>query len=440
MPRMMKLAALMHTGGQHIAAWRHQDGYADAGFNIEYFQQLARIAEGAKFDFLFVADVMGVRDWPISVLSRCAQMTLVAEPLTLMASLAAVTSKIGFVVTASTTYSHPYTVARQMASLDVLSRGRAAWNVVTSTQLNEAANFGLTGAVDHAERYARATEFVEAVKGLWGTAANDVFRGDKQSGVLFDPEKIKPYHHKGKFYTVDGILNVPPSPQGRPVVVQAGASGPGRDLAAAIAEVIFAQTPTIEAAQEYYRDVKSRIRDRGRDPDKVALMPGFTPVIANSREEAEAQIAELDAMIDPEVSLTILSDMLGGVDLSPYPLDGPLPEIDDSFNKSKTMLSMIKAVADRDNLTIQQTATWVASSMTHNRVLGTAEQIADTMQHWFENGACDGFLISPMIYPKGLQQFADEVVPILQQRELFRRDYEGSTLRENLGLGLGGKA
>jgi N-acetyl-S-(2-succino)cysteine monooxygenase len=269
------------------------------------------------------------------------------------------------------------------------------------------------------------------VKGLWGSVEEGVYIGNKETGILFDPDKIHPYHHKGDHFTIDGILNVPPSLQDRPVLVQAGASGPGRDLAASIAEVIFAQTPTIEVAKEYYNDVKGRVTAKGRDPSKVVLMPGFTPVIGKTREDAQRQIDELDAKIEPEVGLVILSDMLGGVDLSAYPLDGPLPDIEDSV-KSKTMLEMIKGVAERDNMNIRQVATWIASSMSHNRVVGTAEHIADTMQHWFESGACDGFLISPLVYPGGLRQFADEIVPILQQRNLFRSEYEGETLRENL--------
>lgn len=431
--KMMKLGVLMHPAGQHQAAWRHPDGYPDAAFNLDYARQIARIAEAAKFDFLFVADMLSVRDGPMSAVARSAQLTLGVDPLTMMASLAAITSNIGFVVTASTTYSQPYTVARQMASLDVLSGGRAAWNVVTSTQRNEAANFGLADAIDHSVRYERAHEFVEAVRGLWGTSEPGVFVGDKQSGILFDTDKLHAYRHQGRFYTVDGILNVPPSPQGRPVLVQAGASGPGRDLAATIADIIFAQAPTIDAAQEYYRDVKGRVRDKGRDPRKVLLMPGFTPVLGRTRAEAEAQLAELDAMIDPAISIPMLSDYIG-IDISSLDIDGPLPDIDETTNKSQSVIKVIKSFAKRDNMSIRQIATWVASSMNHNRVIGTPEEVADQMQHWFENEVCDGFLISPLLYPDGLKQFADEVIPILQERKLFRADYEGSTLRANLGL------
>lgn len=430
--RMMKLGVLMHPAGQHVAAWRHPDGYPDAAFNLDYCRQIATIAEAAKFDFLFMADMMSIRDGSMSVIARSAQLTLGAEPLTLMAALSAVTQNIGFIVTQSTTYSQPYSVARQMGSLDLLSGGRAAWNVVTSTQLNEAANFGLAQTIDHSTRYERAREFVEIVRGLWDSAGPGVFVGDKQSGLLFDAEKLQTFHHKGKFYTVDGILNVPPSAQGRPVLVQAGASGPGRDLAAAIAEIIFAQTPTIEAAQDYYADVKARVRDKGRDPRRVLMMPGFTPVIGRTPAEAEARLTELDAMITPEISVPMLSDMMG-MDLSGYDVEGPLPELGET-NKSQSLGKVIKDYADRNRLNIRETATWSASSMSHNRVVGTAQDIADRMQHWFEKQACDGFLISPLLYPSGLQQFAEEVVPILQERGLFRREYEGRTLRENLGL------
>jgi N-acetyl-S-(2-succino)cysteine monooxygenase len=432
MPKTMKLGVLMHTGGQHCAAWRHPDGNAAAGFDLAHCQLLAQTAERGKMDFLFVADVMGVRDGPMDILARSPQLTFVAEPLTLMSALSMVTQNIGFIVTASTTYSHPYTVARQMASLDLISQGRAAWNVVTSTQDSEAANYGLEHPLDHAERYARASEFVDVVRGLWGSAEPGLFVGDKQTGILFDAEKIHPFHHHGQFFRVDGILNVPPSAQGRPVIVQAGASGPGRDLAASVAELIFAQSPTIEIGQEYYGDIKARAGACGRDPDRLVVMPGFTPVIAATRAEAEAMIAQLDALLHPDLALTFLSEALGGLDLTQYPLDGPLPSIDQVSNKSKTAVDAITRIARERAMSIRETAIWLASSMTHNRIAGTALEIADMMQYWFENAACDGFLVSPILYPQGLIDFVDQVIPILQDRGLFREDYEGTTLRENL--------
>lgn len=431
MTKRMKLGVLLHTGGQHVAAWRHPHGNPAAGFDLPYYQGLAATAERAKMDFLFVADVMGVRDGPIDILARCPQLTFVAEPLTLMSALAATTKNIGFVVTASTSYSLPYTVARQMASLDLISQGRAGWNVVTSTQNTEAANFGLTETIDHSERYARATEFVKAVRGLWSTAETGLFVGDKNSGILFDETKMHEYRHDGEFYHLKGILNVPPSPQGRPIIVQAGASGPGRALAASVADLIFAQAPTIEVGQEYYCDIKNRARASGKDPDKIVIMPGFTPVVAPTKAEAEQKIAELDALIHPDLAVTFLSEVLA-VDLKQYPIDGPLPPIEVDSNKSKTAVEAIVQVAEERNMNIGEVATWLASSMTHNRTAGTAEEIADMMQHWFENGACDGFLISPILYPDGLDDFVEQVVPILQKRGLFRSEYEGSTLRENL--------
>ena len=429
---MMKLGLLLHTAGQHVAAWRHPKGNPAAGFDLPYYKGIAATAERAKLDFLFIADVMGVRDGPLDILARSAQLTFLLEPLTLMAALSAVTEKIGFIVTASSTYSLPYTVARQMASLDLLSQGRAAWNVVTSTQDSEAANFGLKETIDHSERYARATEFVDVVRGLWATVESGLFVGNKDSGVLFDTTKIHKYHHEGQFYRVDGILNVPPSPQGRPLIVQAGASGPGRQLAASVAEVIFAQAPTIEVAQEFYSDIKARVRGCGRDPAEVRVMPGFTPVLAASRAEAEAKVAELDELIHPDLALTFLSEALSGVDLKNCPIDAPFPAVDGSSNKSKTAVEAIVKVANERKMSVGEVATWVASSMGHNRVTGTAEDIADTMQHWFENSACDGFLVSPMIYPSGLDEFVEQVLPILQSRGLFRTEYEAATLRGNL--------
>ena len=431
MTKMMKLGLLLHTGGQHIAAWRHPDGIADAGFNLPYYRKMARMAEDAKLDFIFVADTMGVRDWPVEVLVRSAQMSLLYEPLTLMVTLAADTSRIGFVVTASTSYSQPYTVARQFASFDHLSGGRAAWNVVTGAQNSEAANFGMT-LPDHDERYARAGEFVEVVKGLWATSDPGVIIADKQAGLLFDQAKIRPLHHEGKYYKVDGILNVPPSPQGRPILVQAGASGAGRELASSIAEIIFAGVPVKAAAQEYYGDVKRRMEAKGRRRESAVIMPGIIPIIGRTRAEAEARLAELDALIHPDVAITVLSDMVG-TDLSAYPLDGPLPELADN-NKSKTMNEIAKLVAGRDNMTIRQLANWMCAGMTHLRIAGTAAEIADLMQEWVQDEACDGFLLSPLIYPSGLEEFVDQVLPILRERGLFRTDYEGATMRENLGL------
>lgn len=431
MAKKMKLGVLFHTAGQHIAAWRHPEGVADAGFSMPYYLKMAGMMEDAKLDFVFVADTIGVRDWPVEVMARVAQMGLLYDPMILMVTLAARTKNLGFVVTAATSYNQPYIVARQFATFNLASGGRIGWNVVTGSTNREAANFGMT-LPPHAERYARAAEFVEVVKGLWATSDPDVVKADKQAGQLFDPAKIRPLHHEGQYYKVDGVLNVPPAPNGRPLLVQAGASGPGRDLAASIADIIFASTPVFAAAKAYYDDVKARIAAKGRRPEDNVLMQGFIPIIGKTREEAQAKLAELDAMIHPDVAITVLSDMLD-TDLSGYPLDGPLPELPDS-NKSKTMAEVAKLIAGEENMTLRTLANWMCAGMTHPRIAGTAEDIADFMQHWFQDGACDGFLLSPLIYPSGLEDFIDQVLPILRERGLFRTEYEGATLRENLGI------
>lgn len=433
MTRMMSLGLLLHPGGQHIAGWRHPEGVPDAGFNLDHLRSIARSAENEKLDFIFVADTSAVRDWPENVVARAAQTTFVLEPLTLMTSLAAVTEHIGFVVTANTTYNQPYTIARQFASLDVLSNGRAAVNVVAGAVENESRNFGFNEIPDHAERYARAAEFVEVLQELWASRGQDLVVADRESGILFDTTEIRPVHHEGHFLSVDGVLNVPPSPQGRPVLVQAGASGPGRELAATYAEVVFAASPVIGAAQEYYSDVKSRMRRLGRPENSARIMPGFIPVIGRTRAEAEAKLAELDALIHPDLSAVVLSELIG-FDLSDYPLDGPLPDMSGDPGRSQTMRAMASLMGGAGEVTIRELAAWVAGTLTHVRVVGTAEDIADTMQEWFENGACDGFLINPSLSPAHWHDFADQVLPILRERGLFRRDYEGTTLRENLGL------
>jgi N-acetyl-S-(2-succino)cysteine monooxygenase len=432
---MIKLAALLHTGGQHVAAWRHPAGVPDAGFNLAHYRNMARIAESAKFDFIFTADSLGLRDWPLDVVARCAHQTFQFEPLTLMASLSAVTKRIGFVITASTTFNNPYTIARQFASLNMMTGGRAAWNIVTSSQNNEAANFGMPMLAEHDDRYARAEEFVEVVKGLWNTMEPGGVLCDRERGLLFDPEKIKPLHHHGKHYTVDGVLNVPRSPYGDPLLVQAGASESGRKLASTIADIIFAGTATKERAISYYADIKQRIAAAGRNPEQTFIMPGLMPIIADSEEKAHEQLGELDAMISEEVSLTILSDVLR-IDVSSLSLDGPLPDLSSDSNGSRSLRENLKQLSGSKQMTVRQLAAWYAAGMGHLRVAGTPEQIADLMQDWVETGACDGFLVSPPVAPGGLELFAREVVPILQKRGIFRREYEGSSLRENLGLPL----
>jgi alkanesulfonate monooxygenase len=432
--KQMKLGALLHTAGQHVAAWRSEDGVPESSIDIEAAKNLARLAERGKMDFVFVADILGLKDWSDEVVARVAHNTFLIEPLTMMAALSAVTEKVGFVVTASTTYVPPYLLARQIASLDLISGGRAGWNIVTSAADTSAHNLGLKEPLPHDQRYEQGTEAVEAVLGFWSSAAEGLFVGDKETGVLWDQSKFAPYVHDGKHFSLRGILNAPPSAQNRPVLVQAGASPPGRQLAAQFAEVIFASTPTIETAFEYRNDIHRRMREAGRETDSVAIMPGFVPIVGSSEDDAREKWAKLDALVEPEVSLTILSELIGGVDLSGYDIDGPFPELENVSNRSQTMFNHIAGIAAADNLSIRETGARVAAGLTHIFVPGTPEQIADFMEDWFSRGACDGFLVSPLVTPSHLQEFVDLVIPILQERGLYRTEYESSTLRGNLGL------
>lgn len=433
--RQMKLGLLMATGGQHLAAWRHTTGHPDAGVNIDHYRQLVQLAERAKFDLAFIADTVGLRDWPLEAVCRAAHNSFQLEPVTLMSALASYTTRIGLAMTMSTTYTQPYRIARQLASLDLISGGRAAWNVVTSTQTNEASNFGHSALFSHAERYARATEFVKVVKGLWSTSDKDIFKGDKQSGQLFDAGSIHGFNHSGPCYTVDGILNVPLSPQGRPVLVQAGSSGAGRQLAAEIGEVVFATHPEIRSAQEYYSDLKRRAAAFGRPAEALVVMPGIIPVLGETRQEALDKRAELDALLDPGVAIAVLSELVGGVDLSGFPLDAPLHDLSES-NRSRGIKELIYQIAGTTNMTLAALAQQLAAGYTHLSVAGTATDVANVMEAWFKDGACDGFLVSTLMPPlHAFDEFTRMVVPELQRRGLFRKEYAGETLRENLGIG-----
>src|SRR4029079_12414024 len=323
--RQMRLAAYFNPTGHHVASWRHPRAQADAPINIEHYIEIARTAERAKFDMIFLADGVATRDAHIDALSRSVQFVAHFEPITLLSAIAMMTSRIGLVATASTTYNEPYHVARKFASLDFLSKGRAGWNCVTSVQPAEARNFGRAGVDPHAVRYGRAPEFVEVVKGLWDSWDDDAFVRDTQSGLYFDPEKLHILNHKGQTYSVRGPLNLPRPPQGYPVIVQAGASEEGKELAAQHAEAIFAPHLTAEAAKTYYDDVKGRMRRYGRDPDHLKILPGLSVVIGETDAEAEKDFTYLQSLVHPMVGREILATMLG-LDLSGYDLDQPLPD------------------------------------------------------------------------------------------------------------------
>ncbi|MDM9624717.1 LLM class flavin-dependent oxidoreductase [Rhizobium sp. S152] len=430
----LKLGAFLYPTGHHIAAWRHPDAQADAGSNFAHYVELAQLAERAKFDLIFMADGVGTRGTDIEALSRTATRYVAQfEPITLLSALAAVTRNIGFVATASTSFNEPYHIARKFASLDHISGGRAGWNLVTSSSEHEAHNFGRDEHYAHGERYQRAEEFADVVTGLWDTWEEGAFPRDKQSGLYFDPEKQHVLNHKGKFFKVRGPLNVARSPQGHPVLVQAGSSEPGKELAARTAEVVFTAHQTFDDARTFYADLKGRLGKYGRHPDDLKVMPGIFPVIGRTIAEAEEKFEEIQELIHPVVGLALLSGMTGGVDLSTYPLDGPVPALPET-NASKSRQRLLLDLAHRENLTIRQLYLRIAGARGHRQIVGTPAQIADEMQHWFIEGAADGFNVMPPHLPVGLRDFVELVLPELRHRGLFRSEYEGKTLRQNLGL------
>jgi N-acetyl-S-(2-succino)cysteine monooxygenase len=428
----LRLGAFLMATGHHVAAWRHPQAQADGGVNLRHYAAIARTAERAGFDMMFLADSAAVWDASPEALSRMARADHF-EPLTLLSAIAAVTERIGLVATVTTTYNEPYHVARKFASLDLLSGGRSGWNLVTSANEAEAYNFGRDQHVLHADRYDRAREFAEVVTGLWDSWEDDAFLRDKESGRYFRPEKLHVLNHVGKHFRVRGPLNVARSPQGRPVLVQAGSSEAGKDLAAETAEVVFTAHQTLADAKAFYADLKGRMARYGRDPDHLKVMPGIFPVIGRIEAEAEAKYEEIQSLIHPEVGLSLLAGMLGHVDLSGYPVDGPLPELPET-NAGKSRQALLVDLARREGLTIRQLYLRIAGARGHRQIRGTPTQIADQLQEWFEEGAADGFNIMPPYLPGGLDDFVELVIPELQRRGLFRTAYEGRTLRENLGL------
>ncbi|URI06141.1 LLM class flavin-dependent oxidoreductase [Aquincola tertiaricarbonis] len=432
--RKLRLGAFIMATGHHIAAWRHPGSQADAGINIDHYVQLAQTAERGLFDQVFVADSPGQRHrGDEDSLSRQGRVSYF-EPVTLWAALSQVTRHIGFVATASTTYEDPYLLARKFASLDHISKGRAAWNVVTTSADNVHGNFGLAAHPDPAARYARAHEFVEVVKGLWDSFEDDAFVRDASTGVYFDPRKLHALNHVGKHFKVEGPLNIERPPQGHPVIVQAGSSEDGKELAAATAEAIFTAWTSREEAQAFYTDVKGRMAKYGRRPEQLLVLPGISPVIGRTEEEARAKWAELQALIHPSVGLNVLQPFWPHDDLSRWDLDAPPPYYPEPPQGVNSRAHVVIQLARRERFTVRQLYEYLAGARGHWVVVGTPAQIADQMQDWFEHGAADGFNVMPPVLPQSLDEFVDLVVPELQRRGLFRTAYEGRTLRENLGL------
>lgn len=431
-PRQFSLGAFLMQTGHHIAGWRHPDAQADAGSNFRHYVDLARKAEAAKFDAIFLADAVGVRSTHLPSLSRTARADHF-EPLTLLAALAAVTERIGLIATVSTSFNEPFNVARKFASLDQISGGRSGWNLVTSSGGAEARNFNRESHFDHALRYERAAEFHDVVTGLWDSWQDDSFVRDKQSGIYLDADKLHVLAHKGAHFQVHGPLNVNRSPQGRPVVVQAGASEAGKELAARTAEVIFVAHQTFDEARAFYADIKGRLARHGRTHDKVKIMPGIFPVVGRTEPEAQEKFEQLQSLVDPVVGLSLLSTVIGDIDLSAYPVDGPVPDLPET-NGPKSRQQLLVDLARRDGLTIRQLYLRIAGARGHQQVVGTPAQIADQLQQWFEEGAADGFNIMAPWFPGGLDDFIELVLPELRRRGLFRTEYQGRTLREHLGL------
>ena len=432
-PRQLHLGAFVMATGHHVAGWRHPEAHADAGRSLAHYAALARRAESAGFDALFLADGVAIRGMDDATLPHTARAATF-EPLTLLSALAAVTQRIGLVATVSTTYNEPYHVARKFASLDHLSGGRAGWNVVTSWSDAEARNFNLDKHPEHADRYARAEEFVDVVTGLWDTWEDDALVHDKANGVHFDAAKLHRLDHRGKHFQVRGPLNVSRPPQGHPVVVQAGSSEAGQALAARTAEVIFTAQQSLEGAQAFYRGLKGQLARFGRSPDQLKILPGVFPVVGRTAAEAEEKFEALQDLILPSVGLALLSQHLGGIDLSGYPLDGPLPDNLQEPNGAKSRFQLVTGVARAEGLTIRQLCRRVATARGHWSIHGTPSQIVDQLQAWFESEAADGFNVMPPWLPGGLDDFIDLVLPELRRRGLFREQYTGTTLREHLGL------
>ena len=427
----MKLGLSMRYLGYHDAAWRHPEVPPGGATDFKYFLNSARIAERAKFDMVFFADGIGIRadDNPPGSLAR-TNRNVELEPLTLLSALAAMTSHIGLVSTASTTYNEPYHIARKFASLDNISGGRAGWNIVTSWSEQEAWNFSRDTHLDYDTRYDRAKEFVDVVTGLWDSWEDDAFVHDKASGQFYDPSKLHVLNHRGKHFTVRGPLSAPPTPQGRPILVQAGAAEQGQEIAAANADVVYAAQVDLAGAKAYYAGLKARMAKYGRAPELLKVMPAVTTIVGRTRAEAQAKFDQLQELIDPMVGLASLFSSFG--DLSGYPLDGPVPEPVNA--KVRSIAYNLWNLAQRENLTIRQFYQKKSAGSGGLLLKGTAEDVADAMEEWMAEEAADGFNLTPTHLPHGINDFVELVVPELRRRGRFRTEYESTTLRGNLGL------
>lgn len=424
--KQLKLGALLHGVGGGTSMWRHPDAQPDASVNFELYKQWVQKAEEGKFDLIFIADGLYINEKSIPhFLNRF-------EPITILSALATVSQNIGLVGTLSTSYSEPFTVARQFASLDKISNGRAGWNIVTSPLEGSALNYGKKEHPEHDKRYRIATEYLEVTRGLWDSWEDDAFVRNKETGVFFDPEKMHTLNHEGEFFSVKGPLNIARSKQGQPVIFQAGSSEVGKNYASKEADAVFTGHESVEDAAAFYQDVKSRAAGFGRNPDEVLIFPGISPIIGSTAEEAERKYEEIASLVTIENALDYLGRFFEHHDFSQYPLDEPFPELGDlGKNSFRSGTDKIKRDAKEKGLTLRQVA--LQSATPRGGFIGTPEQVADKIQAWFEAGAADGFMITAAV-PNGLKDFVDHVVPLLQERGIYRTEYESDTLRGNLGL------
>ncbi|GAA5233564.1 LLM class flavin-dependent oxidoreductase [Verticiella sediminum] len=423
--RQMHLGVLLLAAGNVVSGWRLPEAQAGSQ-NFPLVQDVARTAERGKLDFVFFADA--VNTFP----GMHPSMVLRLEPLTLLGALTQCTSHIGLAATASTTYTEPYNLARMLASLDHLSGGRVAWNVVSGAFAEAAANFGTAKHPPHEERYAIAEEFVQVAKGLWDSWEEDALVMDKASGKYVDADKVHVLGHEGKFFQVKGPLNITRPPQGYPVLLQAGASDTGCHFAASVADVVFTVQQSKDAAIAFARRLYDLARGYGRDPSHLKVMPGICPIVGSTEAEAKAKLAELGALVDPVYAMKVLSERMGH-DMSVFPLDGPVPTLPPSSIMQGHAITLAETAA-RQNMTVRELRDFVGMSMGHKLVCGSPEQVADELEEWFRDGAGDGFNLLPPYFPGGLENFVDHVVPVLQRRGLFRTEYTGRTLREHLGI------
>ncbi len=425
--RMMRLGAFLAGTGSNMASWRHPDAVPDAAINLDYYKQLTRRAEEAKLDFVFFGDGLYIseKSHP-NFLNRF-------EPLTLLAALAMDTKQIGLAATLSTSYSEPFTVARQFASIDHISDGRAGWNIVTSPLEGSALNYSKAEHPQHDLRYRRAAEYLEVTKGLWDSWEDDAFVRNKETGQFIDPHKLHRVNHKGEFFSVQGPLTISRSKQGRPILIQAGSSEAGKAFASQVADAVFTGQATIEDAQEFYQDVKSRAVKHGRRSEEILMLPGCNPIVGATPEEAEAKYQEISNLVVIDDALNYLGRYFNDIDFTQYDLDEQFPDLGDfARNGWESATDRIKKVSREEGLTLRQMA--LRSTTPKSPFIGTPEQVADTMQAWFEAGAADGFMMNASVLPQGFNDFVDLVLPVLKDRGLFRTEYEHDTLRGNLGL------